>query len=161
MHGLKIAMIPLNTQAFQSFSPGPPQTPPTGSQPGAGIILPLIPLLLLLVGRVLVAQPAGPEAAAPPPASVSPAEVAVAPAPAPAPEAPVAPPAARPPAVVLPAAPSGQPAPEASQLPAPAIVKGPLAQVLPYGGADLWMPVVAGLGLIGVGLRLRRLARDS
>jgi len=108
-----------------------------------------------------VAAPA-PEAA---PAAPAPAPAPAA-GPPPAPEAPAPPqPAVRPAPIVLPARPAGLSAPVPP--PAPAPVLGPVAQSsavaaipapaeLPRGGANLWIPPLAGLVLLSAGTMLRR-----
>jgi len=154
--GLKIASIPL-TQGVQTFSPVPPPPPPPSRPRPPIFLLPIIGILVpIIAAPVLVAPP-----------SPQPQPVVAVPTPAPTPGTPAAVlpppavPAVRPTPIILPALPrpTAPPAPAVlAQGVQPAAQVPPLAQVLPYGGANLWIPVVGGVGLIGLGLLFRVLA---
>jgi hypothetical protein len=60
------------------------------------------------------------------------------------------PPAARPPIV--------RPLVEAVRLPRPVLLP---REVLPYGGANLWVPLASGIALISLGVVLRRMGAKT
>lgn len=168
---VRIASIPFS-QGITSFSPilPPPPPPGPGPPPGPNPLLPIILILLLpvigLVAPVLVAPPAPlPEAAAPSQEAV--ATPGVAPS---TPQRALHTAAPTPPLAVraaTPARPLVLPAVArraAAATPGPATFPKsarPPGLVLPYVGANLWMPITAGIALLGIGLLLRRGPQQS
>src|SRR3990172_3238526 len=148
-NGLTVSSIPL-LRDVRNFSPVPPPTPP--GPPGGGVFLPIIAAILMLfgLGPVLVAPPGPPtEEARPAQAVPSPVEsVQLGPT--------VSPPAAPAPAIALVAR---QPGPVTQAIaPAPPgqrLAVLPRPEVLPYGGANLWIPGAGSAVLLGSGLLLR------
>src|SRR3970282_2010223 len=113
-------------QGVTTLSPAPPPPPPP--RPPGPPILPIIGILL----PILIAAPL---LVAPPPPCVRP--------------------SARVPRIVRPAVPRAIATPLAQAVPpAPRIL--PSRQVLPYGGANLWMPFAGGVGVVLLGMVLRR-----
>ncbi len=164
--GIRSTLIPL-AESVRGFSPATLPPPggggrPPGPGPGILIVIPIIVGIIIAIPPILQAPPATPpEASAPAPTStptpvpsptVSPAG---GPTPPPAPAPPVvAQPAPRPTVIVLPAPSAPVVAPGA-----PGQVQRLPARVLPYTGANLWIPVLAGVGLVGIGWPARRRAR--
>ncbi len=131
---------------------------PSGTSGGGGIYPAAVGLLALFGGLASILASTPPQEQSPAVAT-GPAIIAPATAPAPAVVAatPAAPPGSQPgrptPAPIVLAASAAQPgAPVAAASPPK---KGP-GVVLPYTGANLWLPIAAGSGLIGFGVWLRR-----
>src|SRR5579864_3362569 len=162
-YGVTVQPIPLQFGSVSSFS-GPSVTGGGGGGGGGGGAVVLLPLIAALFAPLLASGPSSAPTASPPP---PPALTAGA-----APSGPAAPEGGGGPAAgsVVALAPSGAPT-----LPAPvvltqgptrtgttarraAVVRTPVRSShppLPFTGEDLWVPMAAGLQLIGIGAVLR------
>jgi hypothetical protein len=187
--GVTVQPILFHFGAVTNFSPPIPIGPPGGGGGGGTSVPWLLPLLGLLFLPGLLARapalPGGPVAAAGPPPGVigvfpgpSPeqalagaigvppggaAPAAVAPPVAAAPPAAAAPHAATPAAGITPRVIVSAQGPSRSGGARPAgqtTGRAPVRRTLPFTGANLWLPVAAGLVLIGTGVALRRRARS-
>jgi len=154
-HGVTVQPIALQFGQVSSFSG--PSVAGGGSSGGGGGAIVLLPLIASLFAPLLASGPAGPPTASPPtpPAAVGEAVPggAAAPgggAPAAAPGAPVVSPAP----VVLTQGPTrtGVTARRLVVAPTPVHRARP---PLPFTGENLWLPIVTGLQLIGIGAVLR------
>ncbi len=158
--GVRSTLIPL-ADGPRGFSPPapPPPPPPGGGGPPPGpwpiVIIPIIGIIGIILGRPVLVSP--PEAvpveetqapaATTPPDTASP-DTAQSPDPVPAPHV-----------IVLPARPElvGPTTLAQAAQQAPAHVPPP--RVLPYTGANIWIPFAVGLGLIAFGWPVRRRTR--